>query len=69
MPAIIPKTEWDRLKLTNNEVMDIVFVGIKNNRIRFSLPQSKDVLSMSLDRISLVTNTFGELIYPSVATP
>ena len=69
MPAIIPKTEWDRLKLTNNEVMDIVFVGIKNNRIRFSLPQSKEVLSMSLDRISLVTNTFGELIYPSVATP
>jgi len=68
-PALIPKTEWDRLKLTNNEVMDIVFVGINNNRIRFSLPLSKDVLSISLDRVSSITNTYGELIYPYVATP
>ena len=69
MPAMIPKTEWDRLKLTNNEVMDIVFVAINNDRIRFHLPQSKDVLSISLDRVSSVTNTYGELIYPYVATP
>ena len=69
MPAMIPKTEWDRLKLTNNEVMDIVFVVINNDRIRFHLPQSKDVLSISLDRVSSVTNTYGELIYPYVATP
>lgn len=64
MPAIIPKTEWDRLKLTNNEVMDIVFVGIKNNRIRFSLPQSKDVLSISLDRVSSVTTKYGKRVFP-----
>ena len=69
MPAMIPKTEWDRLKLANNEIMDIVFVAINDDRIRFSLPQSKDVLSISLDRVSSVTNTYGELIYPYVATP
>ncbi|MDP6499915.1 MAG: hypothetical protein QF743_04295, partial [Candidatus Marinimicrobia bacterium] len=69
MPAMIPKMEWDRLILTNNEIMDIIFVAINNDRIRFSLPQSKDVLSISLDRVSSVTNTYGELIYPYVATP
>ncbi|MBC8342345.1 MAG: hypothetical protein H8E61_00005, partial [Bacteroidetes bacterium] len=64
VPAMIPKTEWDRLKLTNNEFMDIVFVAINDDRIRFRLPQSKDVLSISLDRVSSVTTKYGKQVFP-----
>jgi hypothetical protein len=64
LTALIPKTEWDRLKLTYDEEMDIIFVSINNDRVRFSLPYENEVLSISLDRVSSIRNKYGELIYP-----
>lgn len=62
--ALIPNTEWDRLKLANDEEIDIIFVSINNDRVRFSLPYENEVLSILLDRVSSIRNKYGELIYP-----
>ncbi|MCH7612296.1 MAG: hypothetical protein IIB45_02935 [Candidatus Marinimicrobia bacterium] len=64
IPAFIPYTDWDRITLIDGDGMDIVFVAIDENYLRFSLPFESDVLSMSLDRISSVTSKYGKRIYP-----
>lgn len=64
IPAFIPYTDWDRITFINGDGMDIVFVAIDENYLRFSLPFESDVLSMSLDRISSVTSKYGKRIYP-----
>ncbi len=64
VPAFIPSTEWDRLIMTNNQEMDIKIIQLDEAFIRFTLPNERDVLSMSLDKVSTIKNRFGELIYP-----
>ncbi len=64
VPAFIPATTWDRLMMTNNEAMDIEIIQIDETYVRFTLPNQRDVLSMSLDKVSIIKNRFGELIYP-----
>lgn len=64
IPAFIPYTDWDRITLIDGDGMDIVFVAIDENYLRFSLPFESDVLSISLDRISSVTSKYGKRIYP-----
>jgi len=64
IPAFIPFTEWDRIMLVDSKTMDVVFVAIDENYLWFSLPNESDVLSISLDRISLVTSKLGKQIYP-----
>lgn len=63
-PAIIPHTEWDRLTMLNNEEMDIVIVAFDEYYLRFSLPYESEVLTMSLEKVSIIKNKFGEIVYP-----
>ena len=63
-PAIIPNTEWDRLTMLNNEEMDIVIVAFDEYYLRFSLPYESEVLTMSLEKVSIIKNKFGEIVYP-----
>jgi len=64
IPAFIPYTEWDRLKMNNDEEMDIIIISLEDNLLRFSLPTESDVLSISLDRVSSITSKYGKRIYP-----
>ncbi len=63
-PAIFPHTEWDRLTMLNNEEMDIVIVAFDEYYLRFSLPYKSEILSMSLEKVSIIKNKFGEKVYP-----
>lgn len=64
IPAFIPYTDWDRILLIDGNEMDIIFVAIDENYLRFTLPYESDVLSISLNRISSVTSKYGKRIYP-----
>lgn len=64
VPAFIPYTEWDRLILGNDETMDIVYIAIDGDQLRFSIPNEPEVLSISLTKVTSIRNKFGELVYP-----
>ena len=50
--------------MLNNEEMDIVIVAFDEYYLRFSLPYESEVLTMSLEKVSIIKNKFGEIVYP-----
>lgn len=64
VPALIPHTEWDRLTTMKNEQMDIEIIAIEKQFLKFQLPNEAEVLSIPLEKVSMVKNKYGELLYP-----
>jgi len=63
-PAFIPVTLWDQLITNNDNRVDIDFVDVDNNLLKFKEPNGKEILSIPIDRVVSVVSRFGEIIYP-----
>jgi len=63
-PAFIPVTLWDQLITNNGNRVDIDFLSVDNNLLKFKEPDGKEILSISTDRVESVVSRFGEIIYP-----
>ena len=63
-PAFIPVTLWDQLNTKNGNRVDIDFISVDNNLLKFKEPNGKEILSISVDRVKSVVSRFGEIIYP-----
>ena len=62
--AFIPITLWDQLITNNGNRIDIDFLSVDNNLLKFKEPDGKEILSISTDRVESVVSRFGEKIYP-----
>ena len=56
--------EVDQLITNNDNRVDIDFVSVDNNLLKFKEPNGKEILSISVDRVASVVSRFGEIIYP-----
>ena len=63
-PAIIPRTEWDRIVLKTGEIMDVQVVEVRGTVARFRRPGESDDLSIPLERVQVVLSRYGERLYP-----
>ena len=63
-PAFIPMTQWDQLVTNNEDRFDIDFISVDGMNVKFREPNSQDILSISLDRVTSVVSRYGEIIYP-----
>ena len=63
-PAFIPVTLWDQLITKNGNRVDIDFISVDKNLLKFKEPNGKEILSISSDRVKSVVSRFGEIIYP-----
>ena len=62
--AFIPITLWDQLITNNGNRIDIDFLSVDNNLLKFKEPDGKEILSISTDRVESVVSRFGEKIFP-----
>ena len=63
-PAFIPVTIWDQLITKNENRVDIDFISVDQNFLKFKEPNENEILSISVDRVQSVVSRFGEIIYP-----
>ncbi len=63
-PAFIPVTLWDQLITKNGNRIDIDFISVDKNLLKFKEPNGKEILSISAERVKSVVSRFGEIIYP-----
>ena len=63
-PAFIPVTLWDQLITKNENRVDIDFISVDQNFLKFKEPNENEILSISVDRVQSVVSRFGEIIYP-----
>ncbi len=63
-PAFIPVTLWDQLITKNENRVDIDFISVDKNFLKFKEPNENEILSISVDRVQSVVSRFGEIIYP-----
>ena len=63
-PAFIPVTLWDQLVTNNEDRFDIDFISMDEMNMKFREPNSQDIISISLDRVTSVVSRYGEIIYP-----
>ncbi len=63
-PAVIPRTEWDRLILNSGEELDIHFLELSGTVVRFRQPPSNDELSLPLTQVQVIISRYGQRIYP-----
>ena len=63
-PAFIPATLWDQLITNNGDRVDIDFISVDKNLLKFKEPNGKEILSISAERVKSVVSRFGEIIYP-----
>jgi len=63
-PALIPKTEWDRLVLKTGTVMEVHFIELTGRVVRFRQAGESDDLSIPLEQVQLIISRYGERVYP-----
>lgn len=62
--GIIPKTVSDQLILSNGESMNVDFVELTHNGIRFRMDSENDILTIPIHRVRSLTSRMGDVIYP-----
>lgn len=62
--GIIPKTVLDQLILSNGESMNVDFVELTHNGIRFRMDSENDILTIPIHRVRSLTSRMGDVIYP-----
>ncbi len=63
-PAIIPRTEWDKLVMDTGEELDIQLLEISDAVVRFRQAGTHDDLALPLERVRMVISRYGERVYP-----
>ncbi len=63
-PALIPKSEWDRLVLKSGEELQIHYIGMSGSVVRFQQSGELDELALPLERVQVIISRYGERIYP-----
>jgi hypothetical protein len=62
--GIIPKTVLDQLILSSGESMNVDFVELTHNGIRFRMDSENDILTIPIHRVRSLTSRMGDVIYP-----